>query len=83
MQMQSCSCVVQSGCTRRATAEHSAEIIHQSKQGTAELLSVGEQNRYAHEDVQYMHTHIVYAQTSCTFIQYMTKVSPAETIAHM
>ena len=34
MQMRSRSCVVQSGCTRRATAEHSAEIIHQSKHGS-------------------------------------------------
>lgn len=38
MQMWSCSCVVQSGCTRHATAERGAEIIHHSKQGTAQLL---------------------------------------------
>lgn len=50
MQMRSCSCVVQSGCTRRATAEHSAEII----QGTAEPLGVEEQNRYVCEDVRAM-----------------------------
>lgn len=46
--------MVQSGCTRRATAEHSAEIIHQFKQGTAELLRVEEQNRYTHK---YVHAH--------------------------
>lgn len=73
MQMWSWSCVVQSGCTRRATAEHSEEIIHQSKRGTAEPLSVEEQNRYAR-------VWTCHHKCSETFIylQYITKVSPVE-----
>lgn len=74
MQMWSCSCVVQSGCTRRATAEHSAEIIHQPQQGTAELLSEEQPDGHTHE---YVHAH-TYA-----FISNMTKVSPAEINAHI
>lgn len=58
MQMWSWSCVVQSGCTRHATAEHSAEIIHQPKKGAAQPLSVEEQRRHTGIFMSPQLTHI-------------------------
>lgn len=60
-------CVLQSGCTRRATTEHSAEIMHQLRQGLGAPRSSTTRRR-----------RTCRARTSARLERGSSKVSPAE-----
>lgn len=75
MQMWSSSRVVQSGCTRRAMAEHSAEIIHQLSKTNS--LTTGSRK------AEQIHSWRCVCTKLWIHPQHITQVSPIDTKAHL